>query len=293
MQRMMGGEKSSSNPESLTLRPEVSFQTTEIPPPAPFYVSREDIAFIRLFNSSPDIVVGLRLRILLPNGEIKPNHYSFRPTSNRLANDFSIKLPESYLVGASFIVEKGTVRRGQLYCILGFQRGLAAFANLFQVLISAPLTSGGALTWPGSIPVASTEGGGHLRTVVGTDPPPGNQISETVPTNARWRVLAIRFVLATSAVTATRRVQLSFNVGGNIIYSLNSGDTQAASTTITYNWIAGQPIDIPTALGQIIDPIPPFIFLKGGDMITTFTLNMQSGDNFSAPTTYVEEWLDP
>lgn len=130
---------------------------------------------------------------------------------------------------------------------------------------------------------------------LGADPAAGAEASITVPSDKAWRVHSFRVSLTSSATVATRRVSLEIVVGGSVIFATAAESTQVASESWTY--YAGRfGLDKPARMGQQYIDFPLFpIMLPPGAIIRTFTESLQTGDNFSAPTVYVEEfanWLD-
>jgi len=66
-----------------------------------------------------------------------------------------------------------------------------------------------------------------------------NQISKTftVPNGKQWRILYGKVSLVTTATVGTRRISIRFlDVGSNIIYFLQTNNTQAASLTEQYTF---------------------------------------------------------
>jgi hypothetical protein len=84
------------------------------------------------------------------------------------------------------------------------------------VLLQGYVTDTSRLSFPGSPIRSSIEGPGVLRSITGTNPAANAEISETVPTNARWRVHAIRFTLVTDANVANREVALTLDDGAAV-----------------------------------------------------------------------------
>src|SRR5438034_982395 len=73
-----------------TIPPAVSFLTTRIPPPAPLYLTREDVLQVEVYNSVTAAVISLGARLLRPDGVIVPVVSDFRPTNDRARNVFTL-----------------------------------------------------------------------------------------------------------------------------------------------------------------------------------------------------------
>jgi hypothetical protein len=97
------------------------------------------------------------------------------------------------------------------------------------------------LAFPG-VPIASPlDGGGALRSIAGTTPGAGAEISETVPTGARWELLAFQATFVTSAAAANRVPQLTLDDGTTVYFRLGAALNQAASLTQRRSWFQGAP----------------------------------------------------
>jgi hypothetical protein len=131
---------------------------------------------------------------------------------------------------------------------------------------------------------------GHgLSVVTGTDPAANTEVSETVPANGRWRVLAMRVSLVTDATVANREVSLQFDDGTTAFFAAAANANQAASLTRQYSvGTAGERGAAATAT-DILIPAPSDVVLLAGHRVRTSTTNRQAGDNFGAPTLLVQE----
>jgi len=139
---------------------------------------------------------------------------------------------------------------------------------------------------------SSVEGPGCIRAITGTDPAAGSEVCETVPTNARWRVISFRFALTTSATVADRHVQLVVDDGaGPILWGDFSPSTQPASSTLTYQASTGG-VEHTDRAGVPRIALPDNLILPQGWRIRTVTSNLQSDDDFAAPALIVEEWIE-
>ena len=137
----------------------------------------------------------------------------------------------------------------------------------------------------------SIDGPGVLRSITGTNPAADVEISETVPTNARWRVLAIQFSLVTDANAANREVALTLDDGTTVFARVPSGFTHVASTTIVYSSFHHAPRF--TVAQDTTKNFPlPRVDLQGSFRLATVTTARQATDNYGAPQLLVEEWIE-
>lgn len=277
---------------SLTRNPEVSFARAGVAPPSPLYIRKEDFLFVRVWNSDASVTaVTVKGRILDSDGRLVPFSYSVVPTSDRALTQDRFPMPEGFLMSLTVTHTGGNPQRGQLFVQVGLDIGVRSFDEPVMVLVSDYLTAANVLGWPRGYLRSSAEGQGFLRSITGTDPAAGVEISETVPTNARWRLLGFRAPLVTSATVATRRVHLLIDDGTTTLLDLASGTSQAASLTRNYNSnLTGLPSIVDS---EIFIQFPhDSILLAQGFRLRTSTTLFQAGDNWGAPQMWVEEWIE-
>ncbi len=259
--------------------------------PTPLYIGRDDRLFLRVHNSLAGIDVQLRARLLLPDGQVSPQLFHVLPSSDRLVNLAFFDLAAGFLLDVTLFAALAAPRRGQTFCQAGIGRGPAGDFHPVALLISDYLTDPHALGWPGGILRSSVEGPGLLRSITGTNPAAGAEISETVPTNARWRFNSLRANLVTDATGAARAVFLLLDDGATPYFEGIPSNTQAVSSSIIYTMgpvLTGT--FIATSRLYIGAPEAPLLFQ--GHRIRTSTVTLAAGDDWGAPQMLVEEWIE-
>jgi len=161
-----------------------------------------------------------------------------------------------------------------------------------QRLVAAYLTDGKTLSWPPGVHEGFTEGPGLIRTITGTDPAANVELSETVPTNARWKLLAMVATLVTDATAANRIANLFYDDGTDKLLQSTSLLAHTASQTRVYAWGQGIDKDDSSRGGVVNCQIPVDTPLFGGYRIRTSTVGQQATDNWGAPIFTVEEWIE-
>lgn len=132
---------------------------------------------------------------------------------------------------------------------------------------------------------------GQIFYITGTNPLPGDEVSEIVPSRRRWRLLSFLVSLVTDANAADRFVHLYLSDGTDNFHSIGPFAAHTASTTLIYSYgIAGQ--QLAPVSGVACFRLPD-IMLAPGYEILTLTTNIQAADNFGPPHYLVEEWIDP
>jgi len=209
-------------------------------------------------------------------------------TADRVFRSSTIRI-EDWPVFLVVACPDSDVRRGQVYCEVTLR---TAGLNVGK-LCSGYVYFGYMLSWPPGVTEGMLTGRGHIKTVVGTDPAPGNEVSETLPTNVQWRITSVYIALTTTLPAANRYVRLKINDGTRDVWYSIAPPAQAENTTRHYYFTSGYGT-LETAfdtIGVIRIPLPPDLILQQGSIIATVTSNLGSADNFSAPRLIVEEWL--
>jgi hypothetical protein len=276
----------------VVIPPGITFATKNVPPAAPCYVTPLDRLLISAWNSVPGLILRIDLRMLMPTGEIIQNQWTMPPRTDRSGSYQFYTLAEGYLFSLT-VSTQTTAQPGGCYVKADLIRGQSSIEPIGQVLLSGYVPSGPALAWPYPRWVLPCEGPGNLRVITGTDPSAGNPVLETVPTQARWRLLAIRCNLTTNPSAGSRYAALYLvDPAGTFLY-LMAQIAQASSQTYNYNWALGVLVTQVTGLPNVTYPLPDQMFLTAGQSFGLIAYGGFSGDDWSAPLYLVEEWLAP
>lgn len=255
------------------------------------YMTGEEGLQLTTIGALAGAVVMLEGRLITPDGKVIPIAERHVPNSNYTAKSTLTALAEGVLVNVQLRVTTGTAIRGHVFALLEIARGSVGAVQPLGTLLQGYLTSGARLAWPGSLLESSTAGAGRIRSITGTDPAAGVEISETVPAGVRWRVLSFWFTLVTSAVVANRTPRIVVDDGALEYFRAGAGATQAASLTQIYDGSPAPPI-ANTGGGPIMIGLPYQQVLMAGHRIKTSTALIDAGDNYSAPQYVVEEWIE-
>jgi len=180
----------------------------------------------------------------------------------------------------------GVAYRGRVYVRAELICGGFALTQLF----AGYMTPWRALTWPDPIKESEVTEPGWFHSLTGTDPSAGSEISETVPTNTIWRIKAIVFSLTTDTTAVSRSVSLIIDDGTNVIFRSKAAPSQTESSTRTYIFSSVE-TDADFDVNNTVRIQIPDLKLTEGYRVRTSTNNLQSGDNFTAPILFVEEWV--
>ncbi len=256
----------------------ITFQNERVAPPSDLYMTRMDALFITSYNSAVGITIQVRYTFLRVDGVVIVGVLdTHTPNTDRSGVTTVQPLGEGYLLSACVFLGSGTSRRGQTHRII------------MQGYVGTAIN----LAWPGNRLEQPREGSGYTRAVTGTNPAPGVEINEVVPTGATWRLTTVRVALTSSATVATRRPLLQLNRAGATVLSVPHPQTQLASLTRIYNWALGMALAVTVTTDSNITGLPIDMYLAAGDGFSTATEAIQAGDDYAAPSYSVEEYIEP
>lgn len=277
----------------LTRPPELAFERQISVSPALAYIGREDGIWVAS-RSSAAVTVAVRGLYLRPDGEVVPFELNHATSSDRGLTSSVAAVGEGFLISVYALESTSSVRIGTLFVRVGLSRGITAQRFDHSVLCQGYVARDTAVAWPNSPMSNSVDGRGLVRYITGTDPAAGAEISEEVPTFALWRVMGVSAQLVTDATVANRRPRLVLDdAGTRLLTESPATAAQAASLTRDYFWQQNMPHETNLTTTAIIAGVPTFAFLRPGDRIRTITENLQTGDNWGAPTLWIEEWIYP
>jgi hypothetical protein len=275
---MANGSSSGASPRSLQA-------------PYAFEICGEDYLRISVLGAGTQ-VVRVTGRVRDQSGEHKSFSFDLATPASRVAPATMIaSIGCGWIENVTAIALSAGTGLAQAYVTVDLVRGASAAGGVMATLVAGAVSSLVRLSWPGSPLLSPLVGPGVLRTIVGTDPAAGAEISETVPAGARWLFRALRASLVTDATVANRAPVLVFDDGTNIYMTAAVNTNHAASNTIAYAFgDVSLTASFTNAAAQV--SAPSNILLAGGHRIRTVTGSIQAGDNWGAPVYSVEEWLE-
>lgn len=252
----------------------------------------EDHLRLVIANALAGVVVRWQGRFMRKDGTVVPIQGQMTPTSDRALNVALVPMEPGFLLNFAVGVTNAAPTIGQVFVQVNIVRGLAASLIVLGQILGGYCTVSQLLAYPGSPIVASTEGLGALRLIVGTDPAAGVDWSETVPTNARWQLLSVRALFQTDATVAARNVNLLIDDGTNNYYRIASHRDQPASQPYSYSWSVGTQDLGGLANAAVVIPLPNHAYMKAGYRVRAATSLMQAGDDWSTLSILAREWLE-
>jgi len=254
------------------------------------YVSGDDYLLLTSFNSLAGVAIAIGGRFLTIGGEIRPFQDRHVPNSDRTSATLAIKLGEGWLQGITLIATGATPAEGQTFVRVDLARGDGAARVVLETLIQGSVTAAQRLAWPGSAFGTTASAPGAYRSITGTNPAAGAEISETVPTGASWRFVSLRAQLVTSATAANRTPVLTFDDGTNVYAAAAGNFNQTAGSGLIYHFGAVGQSHAQSTPGTMVSA-PANIVVPSGGRIRTATGSLQVDDDWGAPQLFVEERL--
>lgn len=259
----------------------------------PFYTSGEDNLRVTSYNSAAGVALKINGRLLDSSGKANADSWDHAPNTDRTAKTSDIPLSGSTLLNICVFASAGAPLLGQTFVIVQLIRGLGAGALVLGTILQGYVTGPLAIGWPGSPLQNTADIAGYTRTIAGTTPAAGAEISEIVPAGAIWELTALNFTLLTGGAGAARTVRLVATVAAAIAISAPPAVAQNVATTFTYAWANNlMSQSIAYGAGSLVTaPIPQGVLLPAGATIGTSTANLAAPDQFSSVSYNVRERL--
>jgi hypothetical protein len=260
-------------------------------PPSALYLQPEDS--LQLYITYPLVgaayTVNLLMRWLRPDGEIVTIRRQF--VANASPSTFTFTLGEGFLLSATATtVSGGVAEPGGVFADFYIVRDTPELSMVMWTLFSDYISSGHFASWPYGKNIFSQEGPGRMRSIVGTTPGVGTEISETVPANLRWSLQAFRVRIVTSAVAANRKPSFIIDDGVNTLFQSDSNLVTVASSNGSATLCNVGYLNGIITNAACMAPLPP-IMLGPGFRIRTTTSGIDVGDQYDSPKYLVQEWV--
>jgi len=278
--------------QGATMPRSAQFANYDVEPAANLYITVEDRLRVLLFNSVAGAEVDITLRLQLPSGEVIPMQRAMLPANNRAVQTFEFDLAEGFLLDIAAVTPTASVRSGACFVVAQIIRGTGANAVPSRTLISNYVTSSNLIGWPEGPAQNPVQGNGLARSVQVANPAAGADWVTSVPAGARWLVQSVRAVLTASAAVANRIVHLVItDGGGNTLFNVAASGNQVAGQAIGWSACGGVQAALNDGAGLL--PLPDVASYLQGWTIGTATTAKDAGDQWSAISLNVLEWIEP
>lgn len=272
---------------------DVSTLNLPIGPPAhAVYVAGDESLRFSVLNAAAGVTVRIAGRFMHRDGRVEPFVERLVPATDRTVSVKTIPLAEGWLLNAQASVSAGTPQIGQTFAILSLVRGRTGAFEELATLAAGPISAVQRIAWPGSVVGSPLEGAGALRTITGATPAAGAEVSETVPTGARWQLVSFRATFAASAVVSNRNLFLQLDDGTTVLEQVIQFNAVTASGGANAYWMAGfGPVTVNFGNGQM-QGIGTSAWLAAGHRIRTLTIGIDAADTWTNVRYKVREFLE-
>lgn len=253
-------------------------------------LQNDDYLRIRVLGLGGQTVI-VTGRMLTEDGTITTLRYELASSSSWTTFTSDIKpLGAGWLLNLTAILDSSTLGLAQKFVQVELVRGSTAQGGVLAVLIQGAVSSLQRLAWPGSLIVNTLAQPGVVKSIAGTDPAAGVEVSETASGGVLWRLRAFEVTLVTDGTAANRETELVIDDGTTEYARIPTGVNHTATQTRRLSFLQDVPHKAGATALTIVAPLPD-LWLVGGHRIRTVTTNLAAGDNYGAPQYQAEEWL--
>lgn len=277
-------------------------------------VDRGETAIVTIIHGGTTAVslqINLRIKVIPPGRQLHQPQPGGVPQSGRTRVDeyqvitrtvtpatedtttLTIPLFKGYLQSAYVAVTSGSPGSGEVFCEIGVANGLQTRVNQFVSLISGFVTSQQALSneittqnlLTGQGALVSWQASGSATAT----------ITQTVPTNVRWRLRWIMLTLTTSAVAGTRVPRIRLTRSAVVLLDLPTRVGQALSLTYEHIFADGISQDtsvqtITAGTDEVVRNTIPDIQSVDSDVFSIVFTGNQAGDTQTVRSQF-EQWV--
>ena len=281
--------------EVLSLGTTLLQQGIVIPSFAQFAVTGDDNLLITCVGSLAGLTLNINGRFLdATKGGVVPFGVTMPVPSNRTVGTTLFSLGLGYLLNLGmFTTGSPGPSIGQVFATAQMVRGLAGATFNLGALVSGYCTNTQTLAWPGAPVRSSTDGEPPARNLQGTHPGLHSECSDSVPTGARWELLAWSVVLTTGTTVQNRTFTFQIqDVSQNVFWETQATVLQPASNV--WRYVLGAAVSPYSGVSgtEFFLPLPAGLKLTAGFKLLTNASNLIDGDNYTAPNITVREWLE-
>jgi len=266
---------------------------------SPLYFTGEESIRLTVFNAAAGVTVSLTGRFLPVRQRADDNEprvqmfaKTLTPATDRSASTRTEQVGEGWLLDGAVVVTAGTPTDGQCFALVELVRGSQNAFQAVSAIASGYITAKQRLPLVGDKFAGFLDGGGALRSITGSAPGAGLEISETCPTGARWAMIAFEADLVTSAAAANRVPQLTIDDGVNVFFRVSVNQNETASQTWRNSFQLGVPQTFDGTRFVVTTPLGCDLMIPAGGRIRTVTAGIQAGDAYNAPQYLVREWIE-
>jgi hypothetical protein len=304
------------NFKSTSLPAITRFAWTDIQPPSPLYVLRDDVLLLQAipgqgvgndtvnfnyrFLRVPEVQGGQPSDLAQPGGGRGVVDYGIIDTGVDILTTAAngVLVSKTRTLGEGFLLSlaaSGSTapQRGDMFARAVLLRGGGTFGNSAQLLFADYVTAFQAAGWPGGRALNSAEGPGALRALVVGAPGAGADWTMIVPTATRRKVVSFTATFTASATVANRNINVIVDNGAGALVVWQD-DVPVAVTAGQVVSVNGTQTNTPTGIiaTELFVVLPPGLSLPQAFRVRSSTAGIQVGDQWSAITMLIEDLVD-
>lgn len=260
--------------------------------PFQFYLDGNDNIRVEGWNTCAGATLEVQGRAINELGETQAFNMVLPLTADRVRNRRDFAPVRGYILNLVVVALDAEPCIGQTFARVTIIRGLSGATIVLGVLLQGYVTSQQGLGWPGSPIEHSFAAGGYIRTIAGTTPGAGADISETVPAGARWELVRLYSWLTTSVVVGDRTVTIALSSPAITTFRSSATNSQPGAFVRNYTWGQNLPPHIDNTNLAQDSSLPALTFLLAGERFTTAINNRNAGDQWGQVNYVVREWLE-
>jgi hypothetical protein len=251
------------------------------------YLRAEDQVRLSTFSTSAGLTVTLNAIVLDLAGTTRT--FQMSVTTDATGNRVSTRQRwgEGYLLYCYPTLSGGTPAAGVVQVTVELLQGDQSTGPILYQLLNGTLTANGLIPFADVVNSVTVSGSVTATppqpTIVTTalaNPGAGADWTTTVTAAQVWELQSIRATLVASAAAANRQARFTIDDGTNILFRTESTLVVTANGNFSFNAFNGAAIFTPADATNYQMPLPR-ILLGAGYRISSSTLNIQAGDQWS------------
>lgn len=236
----------------------------------------------------------LRAKYLDPHGIVRQLEQRLAMTGGAAYDDRTIPLYHGQLLFLVLQTPTANVVPGDLYVECTLRTNGTARENISYCFSQGYLHTFKTIQWPPGEYLDFLQPHGSQKQITTTAPAAGAGFTMAVGTSFFYRHIALKFLLTTSGVAASRRpsMEIQSSDGASVYYRATTGQETTASSTDTYNFATDVNTRVSIELNSMDVAVPKFL-LRDNMRLSIAVDNMQAADQISAIFWTVESLRDP
>lgn len=262
------------------------------PSPYSFLFTGEDWLRLTATNGVFGNRIAVHYRMQRPGAPAHASRHVLQMGAPYVTTSAEFTLGEGYLLNATVFMEGSNPTGAQAFVTLRVIRGRGPNATVLGTIVQGYITEKQDLGWPGSPISDALSGRGAERLAFVSQPAPGQDLAQIIPSGARWEVLSIAASFTADATVFGREALALGQTGGVPLWQVPQPLRTEASRTSYYYWAQGLEGYGASILFVGTAPLPRDYPISGPGAITVHAPAKSPTDQWSAAHIRIREWLE-